>query len=155
MIIDEACKSADALLPGPYSHFRVGAAVLTTSGVCVQGANVENASYPVGTCAERVALGTAVVQVSRSITKPFKVSRLDKKIAEYFGQGARRGDIRALAVSTDISPPASPCGMCRQFIREFCEVRHFTSPSTLSFYPLINTMPCEVLILNYPSQTCP
>lgn len=37
-------------------------------------------------------------------------------------QGARKGDIRALAVSTDISPPASPCGMCRQFIREFCEV---------------------------------
>ena len=37
-------------------------------------------------------------------------------------QGARKGSIRALAVATDISPPASPCGMCRQFIREFCEV---------------------------------
>jgi len=57
-------------------------------GEWVDGANVENASYPVGTCAERVALGTAVV-------------------------GGRR-KFKALAVSTDISPPASPCGMCRQ-----------------------------------------
>jgi len=82
---------------GPYSHFRVGCAVLLKSGVIVQGANVENASYPVGTCAERVAIATAVVQ------------------------GARKGDIRAIAVASDISPPASPCGMCRQFIREFCQ----------------------------------
>lgn len=38
-------------------------------------------------------------------------------------QGAKAGDFRAIAVATDISPPASPCGMCRQFIREFCDVR--------------------------------
>ena len=37
-------------------------------------------------------------------------------------QGAKAGDFRAIAVATDISPPASPCGMCRQFIREFCDV---------------------------------
>ncbi|CAD0031834.1 unnamed protein product, partial [Aureobasidium pullulans] len=84
-------------LNGPYSKFRVGASLLLTSGQIIRGANVENAAYPVGTCAERTALGTAVVE------------------------GARRGDIRALAVATDISPPASPCGMCRQYIREFCE----------------------------------
>lgn len=48
---------------GPYSNFRVGCSVLLTNGDIVQGANVENAAYPVGTCAERVALGTAVVQV--------------------------------------------------------------------------------------------
>jgi homotetrameric cytidine deaminase len=86
------------LLTGPYSKFRVGASLLLKSGQVIRGANVENAAYPVGTCAERTALGTAVVE------------------------GARRGDIRALAVATDISPPASPCGMCRQYIREFCEV---------------------------------
>ena len=49
--------------PGPYSHFRVGCSVLLTNGNVVQGANVENAAYPVGTCAERVTVATAVVQV--------------------------------------------------------------------------------------------
>lgn len=72
----------------PYSQFRVGVALLAGDGSVVSGANVENASYPVGTCAERVAFGTAVVA-------GFK-------------------DFRAVAVATDISPPASPCGMCRQ-----------------------------------------
>ncbi|MDI1491333.1 MAG: hypothetical protein OHK93_002542 [Ramalina farinacea] len=66
----------------PYSHFRVGAAVLTTSGTIIQGCNVENASYPVGMCAERCCLGKAVV--------------------EGFGPG----DFKALAVSTDVEPPA-------------------------------------------------
>ena len=59
--------SSDQLLrmdfTGPYSHFRVGCSALLTNGTIVQGANVENAAYPVGTCAERVTLGTAVVQV--------------------------------------------------------------------------------------------
>lgn len=48
-------------LLGPYSRFRVGACLLTASGEFIVGANVENVSFPVGTCAERVALGTAVV----------------------------------------------------------------------------------------------
>lgn len=86
---------------GPYSHFKVGCALLpkNTQSDIIIGANVENAAYPVGTCAERVALGTAVVQ------------------------GLKYGDLKALAVATNSAPgnPASPCGMCRQFIREFCE----------------------------------
>ncbi|GIC92564.1 cytidine deaminase [Aspergillus udagawae] len=45
----------------PYSKFRVGACVLTKTGEYITGANVENVAYPVGTCAERVAFGTAVV----------------------------------------------------------------------------------------------
>lgn len=49
---------------GPYSKFRVGACILTEQGEYITGANVENASYPVGTCAERVAFGTAVVCLS-------------------------------------------------------------------------------------------
>lgn len=86
---------------GPYSHFKVGCALLPKNpqSAIIIGANVENAAYPVGTCAERVALGTAVVQ------------------------GLKYGDLKALAVATNSAPgsPASPCGMCRQFIREFCE----------------------------------
>ncbi|KAK5131903.1 hypothetical protein LTR08_000491 [Meristemomyces frigidus] len=96
--LSETCIEAKGRAYCPYSNFRVGCSLLLTNGTIVQGANVENAAYPVGTCAERVTIGTAVVQ------------------------GARKGDIRAIAVATDISPPASPCGMCRQFIREFCEL---------------------------------
>ena len=94
----------------PYSNFRVGACVLiatppTTSislgsdKVYFTGANIEVASTPVGTCAERCALAPLVASFPRPDMPK----------------------IRAIAVSTDISPPASPCGMCRQFIREFCE----------------------------------
>ncbi|EFX02867.1 cytidine deaminase [Grosmannia clavigera kw1407] len=97
----------------PYSHFPVGAAVLTrygidtsgtgaqtSSGRIILGANVENAAYPVGTCAERVALGRAVFEGHR--------------------------DFKAIAVLAPTAPaetPCSPCGMCRQFIREFCELK--------------------------------
>ncbi|KAI4224832.1 MAG: hypothetical protein L6R40_008414 [Gallowayella cf. fulva] len=48
----------------PYSNFRVGAAFLSQDGTVTVGGNIENASYPVGTCAERVALGKAVVSVN-------------------------------------------------------------------------------------------
>ena len=73
----------------PYSNFRVGCALLTADDSIVTGANIENASYPVGTCAERVTIGKAVTE-------------------------GHRGKFKVIAVATDISPPASPCGMCRQ-----------------------------------------
>lgn len=75
----------------PYSNFHVGAAVLTIGegeDAYVAGANVENASYPVGSCAE-------VTVFSKAVTEGFR-------------------EFRALAVASDISPPASPCGKCRQ-----------------------------------------
>ncbi|RHZ62706.1 hypothetical protein CDV55_103460 [Aspergillus turcosus] len=68
----------------PYSKFRVGACLLTKTGEYIAGANVENAAYPVGSCAERVAFGTAVA--------------------------AGHQDFKAIAVATDITPGASPCG---------------------------------------------
>ncbi|KAK9851297.1 APOBEC/CMP deaminase [Penicillium brevicompactum] len=92
-VLSTKAIAAKATAYCPYSKFQVGACILTTSGEFITGANVENAAYPVGTCAERVAFGTAVV--------------------------AGHKDFKALAVATNISPPASPCGMCRQFIREF------------------------------------
>ena len=55
-------NGTDGERAGPYSHFRVGAALLSQDGSVIVGANVENASYPVGTCAERCAMGTAVVR---------------------------------------------------------------------------------------------
>ena len=71
-----------------YSNFHVGAVLLGDDGSYTPGANVENASYPVGTCAERVAFGRAVTEGVRGF--------------------------KAVAVASDISPPASPGGMCRQ-----------------------------------------
>lgn len=75
----------------PYSQFRVGATLLADAPGeqrWISGANVENVSYPVGTCAERVALGTAITSMVRRF--------------------------RAIAVATDVASPTSPCGMCRQ-----------------------------------------
>ncbi|KAL2869041.1 cytidine deaminase family protein [Aspergillus lucknowensis] len=77
----------------PYSKFRVGACLLTQSGECIIGVNIESASYPVGVCAERVAFATALTAGHR--------------------------DFKAIAVSSDITPGVSPCGMCRQFMRDF------------------------------------
>ena len=73
----------------PYSRFHVGAAALLRNGDVVTGVNVENASYPLGMCAERCALSRAVVG------------------------GARPGDVEAIGIT------ASPCGGCRQWLLEF------------------------------------
>jgi cytidine deaminase len=77
----------------PYSNFLVGAAVLADDGSVHTGANVENASYGLAICAERVAASAAVAA------------------------GARR--IEHVAVTSSADEPASPCGACRQFLFEF------------------------------------
>ncbi len=77
----------------PYSKYQVGCAVLDESGAIHVGTNVENAAYPVGTCAEAGAIAAMVAA------------------------GGKR--IAAIAVSTDGDPPGTPCGACRQRIREF------------------------------------
>jgi cytidine deaminase len=93
-LLRSSASSAKSLAYCPYSRFRVGAALLSPDGeTVISGANVENASYPVGTCAERVAIGKAVT---------------------WEGEGGPVKTFKAIAVATDISPPASPCGMCRQ-----------------------------------------
>ena len=82
----------------PYSGFRVGAALLTHGGSVVAGCNVENAAYPLCTCAERGALAAAV------------------------GQGVLRpGGLVALAVVTEAESLTPPCGACRQVLAEFAE----------------------------------
>lgn len=75
----------------PYSRYQVGAALLTTSGRIYDGVNVENAAYPTGICAERVAVFKAVSE----------------------------GERRFLAIAVVTSNGGSPCGSCRQVLAEF------------------------------------
>ena len=88
----------------PYSEYYVGAAVLMDSGEIYTGANVENASFPAGCCAERNAIYHAVACGERKI----------RAIAIVSGN---KGDNRAYAV---------PCGVCRQVMREFCNPKEMT-----------------------------
>ncbi|KAF8347740.1 cytidine deaminase-like protein [Amanita rubescens] len=78
----------------PYSKFPVGAALLTPEGNIIKGANIENASYGGTICAER----TAVVKATSEGIRSF----------------------RGLAVVSNVTAPISPCGICRQVLREFC-----------------------------------
>jgi cytidine deaminase len=89
----------------PYSHFRVGAALLLADGTIVTGCNVENCSYRLTSCAEQGAIARAV--------------------AEY-GPGIR---LRAVAVANLNHSASMPCGACRQTLTEFGD------DSTLILYP--------------------
>jgi cytidine deaminase len=88
-------QEARARAYAPYSGFHVGAAVRAADGRIFTGANVENASYGLTVCAERSAILAAVLAGVRRITQ--------------------------VAVATSTSPPAAPCGMCRQTISEFAD----------------------------------
>lgn len=87
----EAAKQARQWAYAPYSHYQVGAAVLTASGRLYDGVNIENAAYPATICAERVAVYKAVSEGERQFV--------------------------ALAVVTDNG--GTPCGICRQVLAEF------------------------------------
>ena len=87
-------KEARKLSYSPYSHFAVGAAVLTKDGKVFLGANIENSSYPLCMCAERNALYNAMMD------------------------GYQKDDFVALALIADTDEPCSPCGACRQVISE-------------------------------------
>ncbi len=76
----------------PFSNYLVGAALLTADGEIVVGCNVENISYGLTNCAERVAIGTAVAQGKREFV--------------------------AIAIAT--ANGGTPCGACRQVLAEFC-----------------------------------
>ena len=91
-LVDAAC-AVRARSHSPYSHFRVGAALLAADGKVHLGTNVENASFGLSICAERTAVVRAVTDGDTAFT--------------------------ASAVCTDGPEPTSPCGACRQVRMEF------------------------------------
>ena len=92
-LIEEATKARQNAV-APFSNFKVGAALVTAGGKVFHGCNVENCSYGLTVCAERVALLSALAAGERSFT--------------------------AIAVVTQADEPSTPCGPCRQLMWEYC-----------------------------------
>lgn len=89
----ERAKAAQTVAHAPYSNFKVGAALLTEDGRLYTGCNIENSTYSLTMCAERVAIFKAVSEGARSIAR--------------------------IAVVADHEKVTPPCGCCRQMIWEF------------------------------------
>ena len=96
MKLEELKQLAQSMLERaycPYSHFPVGAALECAEGTVYTGCNIENASYPVGTCAERTAMCKAISEGHRDFVR--------------------------IVIAVKSAEFASPCGFCRQFMYEF------------------------------------
>ncbi|MDO5374674.1 cytidine deaminase [Staphylococcus rostri] len=93
----EEVRKAQQNAYAPYSEFKVGAYLLTKDGKTFYGANIENAAYPATICAERSALVAAM------------------------SQGYRPGDFESITVTVDSDEVSSPCGTCRQVLKELCD----------------------------------
>ena len=89
----EAARRAREHASAEYSHFKVGAALETTDGTIVTGCNIENATYGLTVCAERVAMFKALSEGHRRFTR--------------------------IAIVADTDSPTPPCGACRQILWEF------------------------------------
>jgi cytidine deaminase len=89
-----AARAARQHAVADFSHFKVGAALETDTGEIITGCNVENASYGLTICAERVAIFKALSEGKRAFTR--------------------------IVVVADTADPTPPCGACRQIIWEFC-----------------------------------
>ncbi len=101
-LIEEARKAKEGSY-APYSNFQVGAALLLNNGQVIHGSNQENASYPIGFCAERTALSAAASLASHEKIKAIAIT--------------------CSSAHNPVTTPAAPCGICRQTIFE-AECKH-------------------------------
>ena len=98
-LVDMA-REATSRSYSPYSHFKVGAAILLSNGEIITGANQENAAYPSGTCAERSAAFYAHARYPEAKFRTIAIAAIDTN-------------------GHEVTNPISPCGACRQSLLEF------------------------------------
>ncbi len=110
----EAAEAVRALAYAPYSKFKVGAAILADNGEIYAGCNVENAAYPQGNCAEASAIAAMIAGGGRRITRIYVT-----------GPGR---------------DPVTPCGGCRQRIREFADLDVAVISHGVDGEPLVSTL---------------
>ncbi len=126
-----AARAVRANAHAPYSRFAVGAAVLDERDRIHAGCNVENAAYPQGWCAETSALAAMVAA------------------------GGRR--VRAVAVCAVAAEPVTPCGGCRQKIREFaaddCPILVADEHTLVTTFTLGQLLPCSFGPAHLPPAT--
>lgn len=115
----DAARAAQARAYAPYSNFQVGSAIMTADGAIFAGCNVENASYPVGTCAEAGAVAAMIA-----------------------GGG---NHIAAIAIVGSGKTPCFPCGACRQRIAEFASAGALVHAGS-SGSPTIETVAIAALL---------
>jgi cytidine deaminase len=109
-----AAEAVRAKAYAPYSNFHVGAAILADDGNIYSGCNVENAAYPIGNCAEASAIAAMLAGGARRITRVYVT-----------GPG---------------SAPVTPCGGCRQRLREFADLDVTVISHGVEGEPLVSTL---------------
>lgn len=122
----EKAREARKMAYAPYSHFSVGAALLTSDGEIISGCNIENSAYSPGNCAERTAIFKAVSEGKKSFVAIAIIGATE-------GEEPKDGEFCA------------PCGVCRQVMQEFCDAKTFriyvTDGGTIRMYLLEELLP--------------
>lgn len=120
----QAAFEAQRFAYSPYSHFKVGAALLSESGIIYKGCNIESAAYSPTNCAERTAFFKAVSEGEKRFAAIAIVGGADGKVTDY----------------------CPPCGVCRQVMMEFCQPQSFKvilarTPDDWKEYTLAELLP--------------